>query len=145
LEGLRARGYIALVFAAGMDDRATPDKPAYPEFHAANVRYLVGGENLHWREMFARLARADGCSIELVPLPNWLIAAALLGVKMRQFIARKEGGLDLRYLATLQAASTFFDAHIAADQLGHTPASLDEAFRETVDACPKRTSAAPPV
>lgn len=254
------RGHTALVFAAGMDDRATPDKPAYPKFRAANVdttqrllelaqrvgiersvvlgsyfchfarewpqlrmrerhpyirsrleqesvsqaagaivlelpyifgsapnrkplwaplvsylrsthvvlythggtncvsaqtvgeaiagaleqgvageRYLVGGENLQWREMLARLARADGRSIEIVALPNWLITAALLSVKMRQFITRKEGGLDLRHLAALQTANTFFDAHIAADQLGYTPTGLDEAFRETVDACPRRT------
>ena len=105
----------------------------------AGERYLVGGENLQWREMLARLARADGRSIEIVPLPNWLIAAALLGVKIRQFIAGQEGGLDLRHLASLQTANTFFDARIAADQLGYTPAGLDKAFRETVTACPRRT------
>ncbi len=31
------RGYDALVFAAGMDDRVTPKRPAYPKFHHANV------------------------------------------------------------------------------------------------------------
>jgi dihydroflavonol-4-reductase len=31
------RGYDALVFAAGMDDRVTPKKPAYPKLHHANV------------------------------------------------------------------------------------------------------------
>jgi nucleoside-diphosphate-sugar epimerase len=259
LSGLLS-GHTALVFASGMDDRATPDKPAYPKFHAANVdttqrllelaqrvgiersvvlgsyfchfarewphlrirarhpyirsrleqesvsqaagaivlelpyifgsapnrkplwaplvsylrstrfvlythggtncvsaktvgeaiagaveqgtageRYLVGGENLQWREMLTRLARADGRTIEVIPLPDWLIAAALLGVKTRQFIVGKEAGLDLRHLVALQTAKTFFDVHIAADQLGYIPAGLDEAFQETVDACPRRT------
>lgn len=31
------RGHEALVFAAGMDDRVLPMKPAYPKFHHANV------------------------------------------------------------------------------------------------------------
>jgi nucleoside-diphosphate-sugar epimerase len=31
------RGHDALVFAAGLDDRATPKKPAYPKFRRANV------------------------------------------------------------------------------------------------------------
>lgn len=31
------RGHDALVFAAGLDDRVTPKKPAYPKFHRANV------------------------------------------------------------------------------------------------------------
>ena len=30
-------GHTALVFAAGLDDRVTPKKPAYPKFHHANV------------------------------------------------------------------------------------------------------------
>ena len=35
------RGYDALVFAAGVDDRLTPRKPAYPFFHHANVEACV--------------------------------------------------------------------------------------------------------
>ena len=31
------KGHRALVYAAGMDDRVTPRKPAYPKFHHANV------------------------------------------------------------------------------------------------------------
>ena len=34
-------GHDALVFAAGMDDRYTPKKPAYPKFHHANVEVPV--------------------------------------------------------------------------------------------------------
>lgn len=34
------RGHDVLVFAAGMDDRVMPAKPAYPKFHAANVTSL---------------------------------------------------------------------------------------------------------
>lgn len=35
------RGHDALVFAAGVDDRVTPRKPAYPYFHHANVEACV--------------------------------------------------------------------------------------------------------
>ncbi|HEY5271041.1 MAG TPA: hypothetical protein VII97_11930 [Anaerolineales bacterium] len=35
------RGHEALVFAAGMDDRYTPKKPAYPKFYHANVEVPV--------------------------------------------------------------------------------------------------------
>jgi nucleoside-diphosphate-sugar epimerase len=34
-------GHEVLVFAAGMDDRYTPKKPAYPKFHHANVEVPV--------------------------------------------------------------------------------------------------------
>ena len=34
-------GHNALVFAAGVDDRITPKKPAYPFFHHANVEVCV--------------------------------------------------------------------------------------------------------
>ncbi len=41
--GLRVllRGHDALVFAAGLDDRFTPKKPAYPKFYKANVESLT--------------------------------------------------------------------------------------------------------
>jgi nucleoside-diphosphate-sugar epimerase len=35
------RGHDALVFAAGLDDRVTPKKPAYPKFQHANVEVPV--------------------------------------------------------------------------------------------------------
>ena len=35
------RGYDALVFAAGMDDRVTPKKPAYSKLHHANVEVCL--------------------------------------------------------------------------------------------------------
>jgi nucleoside-diphosphate-sugar epimerase len=35
------RGHEALVFAAGLDDRTTPKKPAYPKFFHANVEIPV--------------------------------------------------------------------------------------------------------
>ena len=35
------RGHDALVFAAGLDDRYTPKKPAYPKFYRANVEACV--------------------------------------------------------------------------------------------------------
>ena len=34
------RGHEALVFAAGMDERSTPQRPAYPKLHKANVEDL---------------------------------------------------------------------------------------------------------
>ena len=40
------RGNDAVVFAAGMDDRITPKKPAYPKFHAANVEACARTLNL---------------------------------------------------------------------------------------------------
>jgi dihydroflavonol-4-reductase len=45
------KGHEALVFAAGLDDRVTPRKPAYPKFHAANVKSL---------ERLMRLAQQAG-------------------------------------------------------------------------------------
>ncbi|MEZ0395566.1 MAG: NAD(P)H-binding protein [Anaerolineales bacterium] len=44
-------GQDGLVFAAGLDDRLTPPRPAYPKFHAANVASL---------ERLIRLAKEAG-------------------------------------------------------------------------------------
>ena len=47
----------------------------------------------------------------------------------------KEGGLDLRYFTALQTANTFIDPASSQNELGYELKDLDEAFRDTVEAC----------
>ena len=51
------RGHEALVFAAGMDERSTPQRPVYPKLHKANVEDL---------ERVLRLARDAGAARAVV-------------------------------------------------------------------------------
>jgi hypothetical protein len=47
----------------------------------------------------------------------------------------KEGGLNLRYFAVLQTAETFLNPEPSQEALGYEPGDLENAFRQTVEAC----------
>lgn len=98
--------------------------------------YPIGQENLTWPQMLGRLAAADGRQINVKTLPTWLIAAALQGTLLSHQLKGKEGGLNLRYFASLQTAETYIDPELSRQALGYELDNLDESFKETAGACP---------
>ncbi len=102
--------------------------------------YPIGQENLTWTQMLSRLAAADGRRVRVVALPAWVIKLGMLGVLLVHKLHGKEGGLNLRYFAPLQIAETFLDPEPSRKALGYELDDLDEAFRETVEACKTASS-----
>jgi dihydroflavonol-4-reductase len=98
--------------------------------------YPIGQENLTWPQMLARLASADGRQVSVKTLPTWLIAAALQGNLLSHQLKGKQSGLNQRYFASLQTAETYIDPELSRRALGYELDNLDEAFKETVEACP---------
>jgi dihydroflavonol-4-reductase len=106
------------------------------EHGEAGKYYPIGQENLTWTKMLSRLAEADGREVRVVSLPTWLIHGTMQGVLLSHKLKGKEGGLNLRYFAPLQTAETYLDPEPSQKTLGYELDNLDEAFRETVAACP---------
>jgi nucleoside-diphosphate-sugar epimerase len=98
--------------------------------------YPIGQENLTWPQMLARLASADGRQVSVKTLPTWLIAAALQGNLLSHQLKGKQSGLNQRYFASLQTAETYIDPELSRRALSYELDNLDEAFKETVEACP---------
>jgi len=105
------------------------------EHGEAGKCYPIGQENLSWTEMLSRLAAAEGRQVKVVALPTWAIKLGMFGVLLAHELQGREGGLNLRYFASLQTAETFVDPLPSQKALGFDAASLDQAFRETVEAC----------
>ena len=105
--------------------------------------YPIGQENLTWVEMLSRLAAADGRQVRVVTLPKGLVAAGLWGGGLWHAVNGLEGGLSPRYFAALQTAHTYLEAEASERALGYQPASLEEAFRQTVQVVPERNRARP--
>ncbi len=98
-------------------------------------RYLIGDENLTWKAFLTQLAAAAGWRKEIITLPNWIVRIGLFGVKLLHHLQGREGGLDPVSFLALQTRDTFFDPVQAQTALGFSGGGLDEAFRETVEAC----------
>lgn len=97
--------------------------------------YPIGGENLTWDEMLSRLARADGRQARVIILPTFLIKLALSVVWLVDRLTGKESGLDYLHFASLQTANTFIDSDPSRRALSYHVDDLDDAFRQTVEAC----------
>ncbi|HEX7540821.1 MAG TPA: NAD-dependent epimerase/dehydratase family protein [Anaerolineales bacterium] len=97
--------------------------------------YPIGQENLTWRQMLTRLARADERTCRILTLPIWTIKLGMFGILLVHNLQGKEGFLNLRYFAQLQTAETFFDPQPSKEALGYQTCGLDEAFQEMVEAC----------
>jgi dihydroflavonol-4-reductase len=105
------------------------------EHGQAGVCYPIGDENLTWTEMLVRLAAADGLHIRVILVPAWLIGLGLNGVWLFHRLQGREGGLDLRFFASIQTAETYLDPEPSRQALGYQTGGLDEAFRETLASC----------
>ncbi len=103
------------------------------------ARYLVGDENLSWRQMLSIMLQAMGRRDRVLTIPT--VFATWFGrlTKWRQALSGREAGLNPAMLfQDLLAQETCFDPVPAAAELGHGRGGLAEAIRETVHACMTR-------
>ena len=97
--------------------------------------YTVGDENLTWVEFLERMLSILGKKKRIVILPTWTVRLGLRLVGLQHRLRGREGGLDPVRFAAIQTRNTFFDPTPAAEELGYGRGNLEEAFKDTVEAC----------
>ncbi len=97
--------------------------------------YTVGDENLTWVEFLERILSILGKKKRIVILPTWTVRLGLRLVGLQHRLRGREGGLDPVRFAAIQTRNTFFDPAPAAEELGYGRGNLEEAFKDTVEAC----------
>jgi hypothetical protein len=105
------------------------------EVGKAGEIYQIGDENLTWEAMLTRLAKAAEIRKRVITLPDWIIRGGMWLVELYFKLQEKEGGLALVHFTDLQTAQTFFDPTGSRTALGYSQGGLDQAFKETVEAC----------
>ena len=97
--------------------------------------YVVGEENLTWKELLGKLTELLGKRKNVITVPNWIVKLGLNYVANQQKKAGKEAGLDPRKLLEIQARNTFVDPLPAQQALGFSGGKLDQALKDTIEAC----------
>jgi dihydroflavonol-4-reductase len=97
--------------------------------------YTVGDENLTWVEFLERILSILGKKKRIVILPTWTVRLGLRLVGLQHRLRGRESGLDPVRFAAIQTRNTFFDPAPAAEELGYGRGNLEEAFKDTVQAC----------
>ena len=97
--------------------------------------YTVGDQNLTWVEFLERILSILGKKKRIVILPTWTVRLGLRLVELQHRLRGRESGLDPVRFAAIQTRNTFFDPAPAAEELGYGRGNLEEAFKDTVEAC----------
>lgn len=97
--------------------------------------YLVGDENLTWEQMFKGFGRGLGKDVKITTLPKIALQAVMAFMFVSRWIKGIESGLDPLSYVDIQTANTFFDPIASQQALGYSSGGLDQAFKDTVEAC----------
>jgi len=100
----------------------------------AGASYLVGDENVCWRDWLGRISELAGRKKPVVTIPDSMARASARLVRLRHRLAGREGGLDPVEFMRIQTRETFFDPDPARRELGFGCGGLDEALAATVKA-----------
>ena len=102
---------------------------------AEGEAYLVGDENLTWEQMFKGFGYGLGKNVKVITLPKFMLQAVMLGIALRRWFKGLEGGLNSLQYVDVQTENTFFDPTPSQLALGYSRGNLEQAFKDTVDAC----------
>lgn len=105
-------------------------------------RYVVGDENVTWKDWLGWLSRfACGRTKPVITVPDFLVRWQLRQVEKKHRAAGKEGGLNPVEFLKVQTAKTYFDPEPSRRALGYGKGGLAEAIRDTVAASPLSSTA----
>jgi len=97
------------------------------EHGGVGSKYLAGGENVTFRELFERLGKIANRRVLALPVPR---SVALAGGWAVQWFSRKP--LMDAAAARLMGYHWYYDSSKARQELGYAPRSLDETLRDMV-------------
>jgi dihydroflavonol-4-reductase len=131
----RARGYLAqsALNVVAVEDVAAGHLHAF-ERGRAGERYLLGGEDMSIRSVFASVARTAGLSAPRIGVPWWVAYGAALAANAALRPVGREPELLLLDEVRSGRLPHLFDDGKARQELGYTSRPADRALAEATHA-----------
>lgn len=95
----------------------------------AGGRWILGGENLSYREAWARMAAVTGARPPLGELPRWAAGAAAAGFDLARAVGLPEGEINAAAIR-MSTAPHYFSPAKAIAELGMPQTPLDTALAD---------------
>jgi dihydroflavonol-4-reductase len=138
------RSSFPLFYTAGGTTMITIERVAEAvagavERPSASARYPIGDENLTWVEMLRSFCNVVGKKKRIITIPTIMAVITTWLLEIRFRLAGKEHGLNPVKFMQVQCINTFIrpeDLKASRDALGFGTGGLQQAFKDTVDACP---------
>lgn len=115
----------------GVDDVVDAEIAAL-ERGKAGERYIIGSENLSFRELFRKIANVVGASEPNVPVPIWTASAAASIIEVLSSITRKPPILTKAHVVSATLPH-YFSSEKAICELGFQPHSVTDAIRKSYE------------
>jgi dihydroflavonol-4-reductase len=120
------------ICSVDVDDVATGHLLA-EERGRVGERYILGNENVTFKELFELVGRVSGCKVPKVPAPAWVGSTIALGMELwADHVSHKEPPATYRSLRYAQK-NAFFSNAKAKRELGLPTRPLEETVRRAVD------------
>ena len=97
--------------------------------------YLIGDENLTYKDLLNRLMKFTGRQKTVITLPDWITRLGTVSVKKYHRLLGKESGLDPGLFTSILTSETYFDPTPSRKALGYGQGNLNQALKNTVIAC----------
>ena len=97
--------------------------------------FLIGDENLSWKELLGRISELTGRRKPVVTLPDWSVRLGARFIRALHALQGRESGLEPVEFVNVQTRETFFDPAPARALLGFGSGDLASALSATVAAC----------
>jgi len=101
-------------------------------------RYVIGDENITWANLLSRLCDLTGQKKRLLYVPPGIIKAVMIALKFSHQLHGKEAGLDPVKITEILTSELYFDPISSRETLGYSGGDLNQALKDTVEACKKR-------
>jgi dihydroflavonol-4-reductase len=96
-------------------------------------RYILGNENITFKDLFELVGRVSGCKVPKIPAPAWVGWSIALGMELwADHMSHKEPPATYRSLRYAQK-NAFFSNEKAKRELGLPTRPLEETVRRAVD------------
>ena len=104
--------------------------------------FQVGDENVSWTRFLKALCKAVGRKDDTIKIieDDKILGMGWVGDALHS-MRGKEAGLHIREFVQIQIAETYFDPRASRKALGYGAGGLEQAWRDTVAACPDTSSA----
>lgn len=95
-------------------------------------RYILGGENLSYRDIFFRIAEVAGTRPPSIDLPRWVAAIGGFFGDIGQAITGEEGLINSNVVRWGYCTDFRFSSRKAREEFGYTTDPLDDAIRDAI-------------
>ena len=101
-------------------------------------RYVLGGQNVTFRQFYDLLARFSGRPAPVVHLPKSVLLAAAETLKAAFGVVNREAPIDPEYIEAIVGHFSWYDSGRAVAELGYRVRPIEETLREAVQLARQR-------